>query len=230
MNLVIANAGIGGPSIKTLKPNASLEEFENHLWGWTAEEFTETFAANTTGAFNTVAAFLQLLGEGNKKGNVTQKSQVIATSSIGAFNRSLTQGYAYGGSKAAVVHIFKQLATTLVPYDIRSNIIAPGCKLLSQLLSPEMCLCLDSDHMPHYCSLPKRNDSYCNCRAGEAGMAQEHHPGAKGWGRTRYCGGRAVPRQQSRGVYQWECSHHGWGSSKRRAGHILDRPSIGLPD
>ncbi|KAK7226902.1 hypothetical protein V2G26_014905 [Clonostachys chloroleuca] len=126
VNLVIANAGIGGPSIKTLKPNASLEEFENHLWGWTAEEFTETFAANTTGAFNTVAAFLQLLGEGNKKGNVTQKSQVIATSSIGAFNRSLTQGYAYGGSKAAVVHIFKQLATTLVPYDIRSNIIAPG--------------------------------------------------------------------------------------------------------
>ncbi|CAH0041056.1 unnamed protein product, partial [Clonostachys rhizophaga] len=126
VNLVIANAGIGGPSIKTLKPNASLEEFENHLWGWTAEEFTETFAANTTGAFNTVAAFLQLLGEGNKRGNVTQKSQVIATSSIGAFNRSLTQGYAYGGSKAAVVHIFKQLATSLVPYDIRSNIIAPG--------------------------------------------------------------------------------------------------------
>ena len=59
-----------------------------------------------------------------------QKSQVIATSSIGAYNRSPLAGYAYGTSKAAVVHLLKQFSTALVPYDIRSNIIAPGCKLL----------------------------------------------------------------------------------------------------
>lgn len=37
-------------------------------------------------------------------------------------------GYAYAGSKAAAVHIMKALATTLVPYDIRSNVLAPGRK------------------------------------------------------------------------------------------------------
>jgi NAD(P)-dependent dehydrogenase (short-subunit alcohol dehydrogenase family) len=38
-------------------------------------------------------------------------------------------GFAYSGSKAATVHIMKQFATKLVPYEIRANVIAPGCKL-----------------------------------------------------------------------------------------------------
>jgi NAD(P)-dependent dehydrogenase (short-subunit alcohol dehydrogenase family) len=37
-------------------------------------------------------------------------------------------GFAYGGSKAAVVHTMKQFATKLTPYGIRCNVIAPGCK------------------------------------------------------------------------------------------------------
>ncbi|KAF2805452.1 NAD(P)-binding protein, partial [Mytilinidion resinicola] len=73
-----------------------------------------------------IIAFLELLDAGNKKGNLVQKSQVIATSSIGAFNRVPLAGYAYGGSKAGVVHLMKQFATTLVAYDVRSNVIAPG--------------------------------------------------------------------------------------------------------
>ncbi|CAH0046720.1 unnamed protein product [Clonostachys solani] len=126
INIVFANAGIGGPSLAGLKPEASIEELQKHLWNWGADDFTNTFAVNATGAFNTVAAFLQLLDQGNKQGSVSQKSQVIVTSSIGAFNRRPGLGYAYSASKAAVTHIFKQLATTLVPYDIRANIIAPG--------------------------------------------------------------------------------------------------------
>ncbi|CAH0034073.1 unnamed protein product [Clonostachys rhizophaga] len=126
INIVFANAGIGGPSLAGLKPDASIEELQKHLWNWGADDFTHTFAVNATGAFNTVAAFLQLLDQGNKQGNVSQKSQVVVTSSIGAFNRRPGLGYSYSASKAAVTHIFKQLATTLVPYDIRANIIAPG--------------------------------------------------------------------------------------------------------
>ncbi|CAG9947827.1 unnamed protein product [Clonostachys rosea f. rosea IK726] len=126
INIVFANAGIGGPSLAGLKPEASIEELQKHLWNWGTEDFTHTFAVNATGAFNTVAAFLQLLDQGNKQGNVSQKSQVVVTSSIGAFNRRPGLGYSYSASKAAVTHIFKQLATTLVPYDIRANIIAPG--------------------------------------------------------------------------------------------------------
>lgn len=78
--------------------------------------------------FNTAAAFLELLDAGNKRGNLKQKSQIIATSSIGAFNRNPLVGFAYGGSKAAVIHIIKQLSSYLGQFDIRANVIAPGCK------------------------------------------------------------------------------------------------------
>lgn len=67
-----------------------------------------------------------LLDAGNKKGNVEQKSQVIATSSIGGFNRNVPGGFAYGQSKAATTHMMKQLATNLAPFGIRSNILVPG--------------------------------------------------------------------------------------------------------
>jgi NAD(P)-dependent dehydrogenase (short-subunit alcohol dehydrogenase family) len=73
-----------------------------------------------------IVAFLGLLAEGNKKKNVEQLSQVIAVSSIGAYNRIPLAGFAYAASKAGVTHMMKQLATAFVPYDIRSNVIAPG--------------------------------------------------------------------------------------------------------
>jgi len=81
---------------------------------------------NTSGVYLCVSAFLELLAEGNKKNNVEQLSQVIAITSVGAFNRVPLAGFAYGASKAGTTHMMKQLATALVPYDIRSNMIAPG--------------------------------------------------------------------------------------------------------
>ncbi|KAJ3539832.1 hypothetical protein NM208_g5325 [Fusarium decemcellulare] len=126
VNVVVANAGIGGPSLKALPPNPSLSEFRKHVWGWDSEALIEVFAVNTVGVLNTVFAFLELLDAGNKRGEFKQRSQVIATSSIGGFNRSPNLGYGYGGSKAAVTHIFKQLSTSLVPFNIRANVIVPG--------------------------------------------------------------------------------------------------------
>lgn len=157
INIVFANAGIGGPSLAGLKPEASIEELQKHLWNWGAEDFTHTFAVNATGAFNTVAAFLQLLDQGNKQGNVSQKSQVVVTSSIGAFNRRPGLGYSYSASKAAVTHIFKQLATTLVPYDIRANIIAPGCKFFVPSFT-SACTRKQSGSLTSIESLPERTD------------------------------------------------------------------------
>jgi NAD(P)-dependent dehydrogenase (short-subunit alcohol dehydrogenase family) len=81
-----------------------------------------------TGTFFTIAAFLQLLDEGNKRGNLKQKSQVIVTSSVSAFSRASSSGFAYSGSKAAIVHMSKQLSSCLGPYEIRVNVIAPGSK------------------------------------------------------------------------------------------------------
>ena len=95
-----------------------------------AQDFTQTYHTNTTAVFFSVVAFLDLLDRGNKNGNVEQKSQVIATSSIGAYNRNAMAGYAYGTSKAAVLHMMKQFSTAFASYQIRSNIVAPGCKYL----------------------------------------------------------------------------------------------------
>ncbi|EFX04763.1 short chain dehydrogenase reductase [Grosmannia clavigera kw1407] len=130
VDIVIANAGIGGPGMVELPANATLDQFRQHISTWTAEAFTQTFAVNTTAVFNTAAAFLGLLDAANKRnGNRApspKKSQIVAVSSISAFYRQPVHGYAYSASKAAVVHMMKQLATSLVPYGIRANVIAPG--------------------------------------------------------------------------------------------------------
>ena len=127
INVLVANAGILGPQASTpITPSSTIADFQK-AWGEVSfEEFNETFRVNVVAAWFTVVAFLGLLNEGNKKGNVAQKSQVIVTSSIGGFNRAVPGGFAYGQSKAAATHLAKQLATNLIPFDIRSNVIAPG--------------------------------------------------------------------------------------------------------
>jgi NAD(P)-dependent dehydrogenase (short-subunit alcohol dehydrogenase family) len=126
--VLVANAGLSGPSLQGLAADAPIEDVAGHMLGWTTESFNETFAINTTGVFFTAASFLTLLDAGNKNGGLKQKSQIIVTSSIGGFNRNPLVGFAYGGSKAALTHITKQLSTFLGPYRIRANIIAPGCE------------------------------------------------------------------------------------------------------
>ena len=126
INVVIANSGILGPQTSSITPSSSLQEFQSILWNTPFEDYTQTFAVNTSAVYYTIVAFLGLLDAGNKKGNVEQRSQVIATSSIGGFNRNTPGGYAYGQSKAATTLLMKQLATSLVPYSIRANVIAPG--------------------------------------------------------------------------------------------------------
>ncbi|KAK4690259.1 hypothetical protein P7C71_g6488, partial [Lecanoromycetidae sp. Uapishka_2] len=126
INVLIANSGISGPQSTTITPGAELEEFQSALWNQSLDDYTRTFHVNVSAVFFTIVAFLKLLDAGNKEGNVEQKSQVIATSSIGGFNRKVPAGYAYGESKASTTLLMKQMATNLVPYDIRSNAIAPG--------------------------------------------------------------------------------------------------------
>ena len=128
INVLIANSGIGGPQATSITPETSLEDYQSALWDQSFDEYTKTFAVNTSAVFFCIVAFLKLLDAGNRQGNVEQKSQVIATSSIGAFNRKPTGGYAYGQSKAATTLLMKHMATNLVPYGIRANVVAPGRK------------------------------------------------------------------------------------------------------
>jgi NAD(P)-dependent dehydrogenase (short-subunit alcohol dehydrogenase family) len=127
INVLIANSGIGGPQAK-ITAETTLEDFQKQMWETDFEEYVKTFSVNSAAVWYTVMAFLILLDKGNKKGNVQQRSQVIATSSIAGFNRTAPGGYAYGQSKAATTHMVKQLATALSPYRIRSNAICPGCE------------------------------------------------------------------------------------------------------
>ncbi len=147
INVLIANSGIGGPQTTSITVESSLEDFQSALWNQSFNEYTDTFAVNTSAVFFCVVAFLKLLDAGNKKGNVEQKSQVIATSSIGGFNRKVPGGWAYGQSKAATTLLMKHMATNLAPYGIRSNVIAPG-RTFSILVA--------EDRLIVPCSLPVR--------------------------------------------------------------------------
>jgi NAD(P)-dependent dehydrogenase (short-subunit alcohol dehydrogenase family) len=124
--VLIANSGIAGPTLLAMPPNPSLSQYREYLWNTSITEFTKTMEVNTSAVYLCIIAFLELLAEGNKRKNVEQLSQVIAISSIGAYNRVPLGGFAYSASKAGTTHMMKQLATAFVPFNIRSNVIAPG--------------------------------------------------------------------------------------------------------
>ncbi|KAI1274567.1 hypothetical protein F5Y07DRAFT_372772 [Xylaria sp. FL0933] len=127
VDLVIANSGISGPGLSNLPKDADIATVQKHLNSVDTAAFDQTLSTNVTGVFNTIVAFLSLLDAGNKReGRPKQRSQIIATGSIGAYNRQPLAGYAYSASKAALHHMMKQFSTSLAPHGIRSNILAPG--------------------------------------------------------------------------------------------------------
>lgn len=135
INLLFANAGVSGPKhAAALKEGhedgsrPSVAEFQKAMFEPDVDDFTFTSHVNNTAVFYTAVAFLDLLDAGNKKRNLPQDSQIIVTSSIAGFSRSLASGFAYSSSKAAVTHLVKMLATYFAQagYHIRANVIAPG--------------------------------------------------------------------------------------------------------
>lgn len=135
LNVLICNSGTGGPESTQLGPTSTLNDFIKINWEHEVEDYTKTFEVNTAGYWYTTLAFLKLLHLGNEKKNISQRSQVIATCSTLGFGRlAPTARFAYGQSKAASTHLMKQLSTSLVPYGIRANILAPGRKASLQLI------------------------------------------------------------------------------------------------
>ena len=129
INALLANAGVAGVTVMDKLPmdrTPSVTEFVDKMWEPSMEDFTQAMHVNVTTVFYTALAFLELLDAGNKQGNVRQKSQIVITSSIGAFARNPAAGYAYSASKAGVNILTKQMATKFAPYMIRVNAICPG--------------------------------------------------------------------------------------------------------
>ncbi|KAH8804592.1 hypothetical protein F5884DRAFT_859216 [Xylogone sp. PMI_703] len=127
VNILCCNAGILGPMNQQIpSKGAALSEFVNAQWESSIDEHADVFRTNVSALWFNAIAFLELLDAGNKKKNVGWSSQIITTSSVGGFNRAPQGTFTYSQSKAAVNHMTKQLATTLIPYGIRANAIAPG--------------------------------------------------------------------------------------------------------
>jgi NAD(P)-dependent dehydrogenase (short-subunit alcohol dehydrogenase family) len=150
VNLLVANSGILGPTA-TFVAGQSVQEMRENMFAKTSmEEFNDTFMVNTTATYFTILAFLELLDAGNasaikggfgKPINAGSKvpsvqSQVIVTSSVGAFLRDSSTIPAYTGSKSAVLALVKHASSGLAEHGIRVNALAPGCKYSpSQFLS-----------------------------------------------------------------------------------------------
>jgi NAD(P)-dependent dehydrogenase (short-subunit alcohol dehydrogenase family) len=131
INLLIANAGMSGPMLESLKPRYTLQDYVKFAWATPMQEFTDTYGLNCTALYYTILAFMELLDEGNKSsGYEGGKSQVIATASTASFLRHPRAGYAYLSSKAAVISLIKAFSTFCVPWGIRFNAIAAGCTFM----------------------------------------------------------------------------------------------------
>jgi len=134
LDVLICNSGISGPIVKTADL-PTVEELSKNMLEPAEQDITSTYHVNLTGIHLTVATFLPLLDAANKArpapsaGPFKPRPQIITTSSIGGVNRRAMGNLSYGPSKAGVIHMTKQLATLLVPYDIRANTIAPGLYL-----------------------------------------------------------------------------------------------------
>ncbi|KAI1745909.1 short-chain dehydrogenase [Xylaria scruposa] len=149
VNLVVANSGIMGP-YASYDSTLNIHELRTRLFDHvTMEDFTDTMHVNATAAYFTIVAFLELLDAGNKnalKGGFGKprvegskvplvQSQVIVTSSVGAYSREKATAPAYGASKSAITQLAQHAATNLAPYQIRVNTLAPGF-FMSEMAEP----------------------------------------------------------------------------------------------
>ncbi len=90
------------------------------------EAFAKVMDLNVKAVFNTVREFAPLL---QKKATQNDPSKIIITASvagIGVGSLGANATFGYSASKAAVIHLTKNLAVELGQRNIRVNAIAPG--------------------------------------------------------------------------------------------------------
>jgi len=98
------------------------EEFDTHP----DAAFAKVMDLNVKSVFNTIQKFAPML---QKNASIDDPSRVIVTASVAGIGVGTLgkQGtYGYSASKAAVIHLTKNLAVELGPRHILCNAIAPG--------------------------------------------------------------------------------------------------------
>jgi len=127
INLLICNSGAMGPSAGVNNREVSIAEYAAAAMSQSWDAVTSTLDINVTAVLFTAYAFLELLDAGNKNPVAAKtKSQILITGSIAGFSKQPNQSMAYKASKAAVMHLAKNLSSELWPFDIRCNALAPG--------------------------------------------------------------------------------------------------------
>lgn len=86
--------------------------------GFADEDWSETFAVNATGVFNTSRAVAERMIE-------RHRGCIITVASNAAVVPRMDMA-AYGASKAAAISFTKALGLELAPHGIRCNVVAPG--------------------------------------------------------------------------------------------------------
>lgn len=118
--------------------SSAIRNFQAALWNaGSPDDFAKVFETNVTSVYYTTVAFLDLLHQGNLRQQVHDifpqdrppyhSSQVLSVSSSGSFRidpKILSMSYTL--SKVACTHLGRVMANMLVPWGIRSNVIAPG--------------------------------------------------------------------------------------------------------
>ncbi|QIW99621.1 hypothetical protein AMS68_005139 [Peltaster fructicola] len=131
IDLLVNNAGMTTWDASGQRPKPTVEssaaEVRDYYFNYRpAKVWTDCLETNVAAVFTTSMAFLELLDAGNKKRDKSlPTSQIISVGSVGGMNRA-TDSFVYNASKAAVHHLMKNLGATFIPFNIRTNVIAPG--------------------------------------------------------------------------------------------------------
>jgi NAD(P)-dependent dehydrogenase (short-subunit alcohol dehydrogenase family) len=113
-------SNVGMPDMNSSKSIAE------HLWKSDPQSWMDTWETNVMSPFFVSAAFIPLLSKASDMSPKYSPSIINITSISGLMKGSSGGQFAYASSKAAFIHLNRQLATTLTNCKIRVNTIAPG--------------------------------------------------------------------------------------------------------
>lgn len=124
INLLIANAGIGGPTgapDTTDADDLKAKLCDNESF----EEWNETMNTDVTAVYFSTVAFLPLLQRGtNTHGNLS--ASVITISSMSGIMRHAQNHFSYNAAKGGTIHLTKLMSAEFQKANVRVNSIAPG--------------------------------------------------------------------------------------------------------
>jgi len=127
VNLLMCNAGIGGP--KAEPEHSDADDLKAKLWdNEDVEGWQDTYKSDVTSVYFTTVAFLPLLQAAIEPKGPMEKfgASVITTSSMSGQMRHAQGHFAYNAAKAATVHLTKLMSSEFQRTWIRVNSIAPG--------------------------------------------------------------------------------------------------------